>query len=139
MKANALARLVISPFYICRSILRGVSLRVGTTGRGHYGDWTLGVALLQLDFQLGRDPGIGIVGEVDIVLPHQIFIQSQSGEQVFVGGPLPRSMWGGSFIQALSLRLDAVGTGVAFVAFDLAASTERTGVPVQPLGRRRWK
>ncbi len=37
------------------------------------------------------------------------------------------------------MRLEAVRTGVAFVAFDLAASTERAGKPVQPQRRRRWQ
>lgn len=81
-------------------------------------------AVLKLRPCCGRYPRVGILAEVDVVFPHEILINTQSGEQVLIAGPLTRSTCTGSLICTLSLCLETVGTRIGLVTFDLAASTE---------------
>lgn len=98
VKTDVPIGLDVSPFYIRRGIPYGIIIQVGTTDRRHYGGWTLGVALTHFELQARRDPGIRVAAKVDIVFPHQVFILSQSGEQVLVGRPPTRSMWRGGLV-----------------------------------------
>jgi hypothetical protein len=62
------------------------------------------------------------------VLSHQVLVLSQSYQQVILGNPLPRSVEDWCGIQTLGLYLEAIRTGVAFVAFDLAMGAARARV-----------
>lgn len=60
--------------------------------------------------------------KVNVVLPHQVLVSGQPIEKVIVGGPLSgSSMQGGSLVNALRLRFEAIGTGVSFVTLDFTA------------------
>lgn len=65
-----------------------------------------------------------MLAKVDVILPHQLFISSQTSQQGFVSGPFPRSIGRGFIVLALQLGLEAVGAGVGFVAFYFATGAE---------------